>query len=174
MKKKMSKEEAVKFVQKVKTKFKHENPNVVDEFIRRKLKENGFKYNKPKNKTSTPKQENKKIAIKNKKDIVNFLKECGIRSERVLESLMEKYELETEGNIELMFEMAKKTVKGPDQQQTFNDANDLQSYYQQQFQQMNPMMNHNVHVDEHSKSNLLEQIQKAKENLNKNLITPSE
>lgn len=183
-KEKMTKEAAIKFIQEAKKKFKNEDKEIVDRFISEKLREHGFKY-KPENINENKKQKSKEPKIETKTDVLNYLKKSGIKSESTLSSLMETLDAKSGGDVNSMFDMANRMIN-PNQNTQFNDANDVYSFLQnqQQYSGMGGMTEQsnsqyvegqeydNLETDDGlsipagSNSNLMEQIQKAKADLN--------
>lgn len=138
-KKKMTKEHAKKFVKEAKKKFINEDEEIVHKFIKKTLNEHGFDYNpKKKNTKNKTKNVNKKN-IKTRNDVLNYLKESGIRSENTLNSLMEMLDNKTGGDIDSMVDMADRMVN-PQQHSQFENTNDIYQYFQNQ-QSMTPPNN---------------------------------
>lgn len=125
-KKTMSKEAAVKFVKEARKKFKNESEEVVEKFIKKTLNEYGFEYNpKKKSKNDKPK---KQVKIESKNDVLEYLKQSGIRSENTLNSLMEMLDNKTGGDPEAMADMANRMINP--QHNQFENNTDAYQYFQ--------------------------------------------
>lgn len=179
--KKITKKEAIEFVQKARKKLVNEDKEVVDKFIKDTLNKYGYNYNPEKEdelKTKQkPKNNSKNIKIESKDDIIKFLQSKGIKNERTLNTLMETIENRSGNDLETMFDVANRMVNPNNNDSSqFNNPNEILEYFRnQQTSYMNsqtPDMgesDENYSADSGSKSRLMEQIQKAKSDLNNQL-----
>lgn len=167
-KKKMTKEEAAKFVKEARKKLANEDEKIVNKFIKETLNKHGYDYNPPSKSTKSKSKKDKGIKIESRDDIIKFLKQNGMKSERVLSTLMETIDNRSGGDIEAMYDIASRMVN-PNHEQ-FNDSNDIYNFFQNQ-QMSNMNMPQNINEDQltsgdnSSNTNLMEQIQKAKSDL---------